>query len=220
MDVSIDNSYAVGELDAIVIGGLIGAVATESGESTTTLTNSYAGCTFESNGEPRDVSPEQSPLGGLVGIVIDDLEGEPGRSLIETTPESTPTPTPEPSPELLSIETVYWDTDKTGGVGAIGLEDGPVKKEDVDGLPTAEMQGTEASDNMGLDFTDIWLEVVSGQSLNSPAPQNDGYPILSGLDSETQLDQGQGIGLVDVGTGVEVEAEDVTIDNVTFGGDE
>jgi len=74
----------------------------------------------------------------------------------------------------------YWDTETTGQSSSDGA---------ATGLTTSEMQGSEAETNMsGFDFADTWDSVLESDEDASA----DGYPILSSLDRQRQL-EAQGI---------------------------
>lgn len=74
----------------------------------------------------------------------------------------------------------YWDTEATGQDTSDG---------DSEPLTTSEMQGANAETNLeGFDFADTWETVLESDEDVS----EDGYPILSSLDRERQL-EAQGI---------------------------
>lgn len=95
----------------------------------------------------------------------------------------------------ISIEQSYWDTETTGQPEAA---DAPGNlPASVKGLTTSEMQGvtptgTSGNDTMGeLTFTQDetpskWTAVIAGEEIN-PTPTEDGYPILTALDTTNQL---------------------------------
>ena len=73
----------------------------------------------------------------------------------------------------------YWDTEATGYDTS----------DKGTGLTTAEMQGSEAETNMeGFDFADVWDSVLESDGDTTA----DGYPILTSVDRENQL-EAQGI---------------------------
>jgi len=75
----------------------------------------------------------------------------------------------------------YWDTVLTGQSDGVGDGGG-----DVTGFDPAEMQGSDAADNMtALDFVDTWETVTADDS----DAEFDGYPVLRTLDREQQLDR-------------------------------
>jgi hypothetical protein len=81
-----------------------------------------------------------------------------------------------------TITDSYWDTQSTGQSTSGGGT----------GLTTSEMRGDEASANMGgFDFVNTWDTVLAEDSDASA----DGYPILSAIDRQNQL-EAQGIYVV------------------------
>lgn len=76
-----------------------------------------------------------------------------------------------------TVNNVYWDatTAETSDGGTA--------------LTTTEMQGVSATEEVGeFDFENTWLTVVKDESISSETPDADGYPILSQLGPEPQLD--------------------------------
>lgn len=77
-----------------------------------------------------------------------------------------------------TVRDSYWDTVLTG----YGSSNGGT------GLTMAAMTGSEARQNMvGFDFATNWTTVVAGESI-PPTPDSDGHPILSGVDTQRQLE--------------------------------
>ena len=120
-------------------------------------------------------------------------------------------------PETATVENSYWDTQTTGKNNPIGTSVSNTAETGLNGLRTADMQGTAARTNMSaFDFNSIWTAVVAGQQIN-PTPEEDGYPILGALDVKQQLGT-QGIGLLQPGIKID-GADNVTLDNVTIDND-
>lgn len=108
----------------------------------------------------------------------------------------------------------YWDTLVTGQSNAVGSSNGGFQTNLV-GLTTSQMQGSAATGNMtALDFSTTWTTVAGGFPIN-PVPQEDSYPILTEPDVEQQLDA-LGVPFLEQGTGVEIDADNVTFENVTI----
>lgn len=232
---TVQNCYSLGDVtvESGPAGGLIGLVEADAEseprvsegpllrerddsvaqEQPNTIQNSYAVGEI-TGGTPQSPELEDEPEereGGLVGAV------GPGVFI------GTATETPSPSEEAdLFIEESYWDTETTKQNDAVGYEDGIVEKETTEGLETDEMQGDSPDDGgtMVFDFDTMWQTVVAGESVDNPVANEDGYPILSELNAETQLNS-QGITTGEApGPGITVDGEDVTLTNTTFGGDE
>ncbi|GEM_PF-1188486 len=85
-----------------------------------------------------------------------------------------------------SVSDSYWDEGKTGISSGIGLNEPDIFE--GEGLGSYEMVGSEAEENMDLDFDDVW-ETVEEEHEDA---EEDGYPILQELSREVQL-KAQGI---------------------------
>lgn len=147
-----------------------------------------------------------SNLGGLVGMDVGTLDG------------------------------VYWDIGVTGQDEAVGFPGDPTSGIQGYGTvgdddPIEEMQGTDplptADDGDGtmdqLDFDTTWVAVIEDEAIN-PVPLSDGYPILTSVDTETQL-EAQGVDWDNPSGGIgTLIIRDSTFENnsvgIEIGGDE
>ena len=175
----------VSHVDVTSVGDEVGGLVGRNGD---TVTESYATGSVEGT----------DGVGGLVG------------QNQETVTESYATGSVEGTDEVgglvgnsFGTETdSYWDTEATGQSTSDG---------DGTGLTTAEMQGSEAETNMdGFDFANTWDSVLESDDDTTA----DGYPILSVVDREQQLDS-QGVStLIAFTISALVNSESVEIQNI------
>ncbi|MFH5798472.1 Ig-like domain-containing protein [Haladaptatus sp. CMAA 1911] len=165
----VDEAYATGTVEgADAVGGLIGY------QRSGTVTDTYA---------MGDVtSTSDGDVGGLVGFVED---GSIHRAYATgtVTGGNTLYKGGAVGRNQGTVATTYWDTETTGFTYSRGSDS-------FHGLTTTEMQGTTLDDNFNGDIVSNtnWETVGAGDS-DATA---DGYPVLTALDRETQL-QHQGI---------------------------
>ena len=158
---TVTESYATGSVEGVdAVGGLVG-------RNQDTVTESYATGSVEGDGQ----------VGGLVGRNADTITESYAVGLV-TGNEDVGGLCFDPF-DSGTVTDSYWDTETTGQ----STSDGGT------GLTTAEMQGSEAENNMsGFDFTNTWNTVLESDEDSSA----DGYPILLSVDRSNQLDT-QGI---------------------------
>jgi hypothetical protein len=125
---------------------------------------------------------------------------------------------------IQTIENSYWDEVATNQSDGVGTNVGTINNlvgfatDDLTGRAD-EMTGADAATNMtALDFGGTWQTVEDGAVLGDVVATEDGYPILSGVDSRVQL-EAQGVAFDEVTTGIELEGKNATLDNVTVEGD-
>jgi len=127
--------------------------------------------------------------------------------------------------EVAALSDSYWDELATTQTAGVGTNSGGTIN-NIQGFDTNdstgradEMTGADAANNMtAFDFNGTWQTVEAGVPLGSVAPTEDGYPILSSMDTRRQL-EAQGVAFEEGGTGTRIEGSNATLDNVTVKGD-
>ncbi len=236
---AVRSSFARGTVDAEgdVAGGLVGThsgtieecgaavtVESEADQAGGLVGESRFGGTISDSYAIGDVDSSGDDIGGLVGL---NSESE------STTEHTYAAGSVEGNDNVgglagrngddATLSSSYWDELATNQQDAIGQDDGTV--DDVTGFDTDdgtgradEMTGSDAETNMdAFTFGGTWAAVEGGSAIGDVVPEEDGYPILSSVDTELQLDA-QEIAFGEAQTGVAVEGEDVTIENVTVDG--
>lgn len=208
---------------AIPAGGVIGELPGEA-----TVTSCYSVCNIDAGG---------NEVGGIVGRAQSGSFFGPSR--LEKSYSSPSVTNPGVYGGLMgdtvdsggSIDVVdsYWDESVSGTTDAVGGNAGILTENNVNSLPTANMQGSSASSNMsGLDFSvsttsdksdDVFVEVVS---ISAPVlatleiPKNDGYPILISVDEPNSSFEG----VVDSRKRQQLQSQGITsVINTNLGGD-
>jgi len=188
-------------------GGVAGGIIGEAGSSEI-ISNSYSLADVTTDGVDDEQGSDKT--GGLLGdtfiegvtlieesYAVGDVSGELGDvgGLAGDVGDN-------------DIRRSYWDTQATGQSQANGTGGA-----DAEGLTTSEMQGATAESSMSdLDFGSTWRTVETSDALATA----DGYPILESAGSLTQIERQ---GVLDPPTGVKINADNTTFDNVTVAND-
>ena len=154
---TIQNSYATGDVTNQNDGSNAAAGGLAGDAQGSIITDSYATGAVEVAYEPQEEF-DTAFEGGLVGRATN-----------------------------AEITDSYWDTDTTNRSSATGLD---LLAEDLDaeGLTTSEMQGAGALDEAKMAaLTDSKWKTVGEDNTLNVLPKDDGYPILTGIAAQPQL---------------------------------